>query len=185
MNDFNYKLERLCRRLSTSSWHSRSSFLGSRTIAQAVSPAPDGGYPGGNTAEGQNALLSLTSGTYNTALGLVCRSGAILKANFNTAIGAGALFANVDHQTKTRPLVPGRSSAAPSPVRARPMEHSRYLTTLLAPPTPPSGNVSALPLTLQVTSTRPLATARSFILPAAATRPWALVPETTFSRPIT
>ena len=27
---------------------------------QAVSPAPDGGYPGGNTAEGQAALLSLT-----------------------------------------------------------------------------------------------------------------------------
>ena len=24
--------------------------------ARAVSPAPDGGYPGGNTAEGQNAL---------------------------------------------------------------------------------------------------------------------------------
>src|SRR5438132_6230507 len=37
--------------------------------AQAVSPAPDGGYPGGNTAEGQNALFSLTSGTYNTAVG--------------------------------------------------------------------------------------------------------------------
>ena len=33
--------------------------------AQAVSPAPDGGYPGGNTAEGQNALLSLTSGTWS------------------------------------------------------------------------------------------------------------------------
>jgi hypothetical protein len=37
--------------------------------AQAVSPAPDGGYPGGNTAEGQNALLSLTTGTYNNAVG--------------------------------------------------------------------------------------------------------------------
>jgi hypothetical protein len=34
--------------------------------AQAVVPAPDGGYPGGNTAEGQNALLSLTFGLYNT-----------------------------------------------------------------------------------------------------------------------
>jgi len=30
--------------------------------ARAVVPPPDGGYPGGNTAEGQNALLSLTSG---------------------------------------------------------------------------------------------------------------------------
>ena len=36
--------------------------------AQAVNPAPDGGYPGGNTAEGKNALLSLTTGTYNTAV---------------------------------------------------------------------------------------------------------------------
>ena len=27
---------------------------------QAVNPAPDGGYPGGNTAEGQNTLFSLS-----------------------------------------------------------------------------------------------------------------------------
>ena len=40
-------------------------------IALAVSPAPDGGYPGGNTGEGQNALLSLTTGTYNTARWLI------------------------------------------------------------------------------------------------------------------
>jgi hypothetical protein len=32
---------------------------------QTVNPPPDGGYPGGNTAEGQNALLSLTSGIFN------------------------------------------------------------------------------------------------------------------------
>ncbi len=37
--------------------------------AQAVVPAPDGGYPGGNTAEGQSALLSLTIGGFNTAVG--------------------------------------------------------------------------------------------------------------------
>jgi hypothetical protein len=61
--------------------------------AQAVSPAPDGGYPGGNTAEGQNALMSLTSGGYNTAVGLLSlRSDAT--NSFNTAVGAGALFAN-------------------------------------------------------------------------------------------
>ena len=38
--------------------------------ARAVSPPPNGGYPGGNTAEGQNALFSLTTGTYNSAIGL-------------------------------------------------------------------------------------------------------------------
>jgi hypothetical protein len=31
-------------------------------IAQAVVPAPDGGYPGGNTAEGQAALSQLQHG---------------------------------------------------------------------------------------------------------------------------
>jgi len=39
-------------------------------VAQAVAPPPDGGYPGGNTAEGQNPLLSLTTGTYNTGIGI-------------------------------------------------------------------------------------------------------------------
>jgi hypothetical protein len=61
--------------------------------AQAVIPPPDGGYPGGNTAEGQNALLSLTSGTYNTAVGFVSLRSDIT-GNFNTAVGAGSLFAN-------------------------------------------------------------------------------------------
>ena len=61
--------------------------------AQAVNPPPDGGYPGGNTAEGQEALLSLTSGAYNTANGyLSLRSNTT--GNFNTAIGAGALLFN-------------------------------------------------------------------------------------------
>ena len=32
--------------------------------AQAVSPPPDGGYPNGNTAEGENALLSPTNGFF-------------------------------------------------------------------------------------------------------------------------
>ena len=44
-------------------------WLGLLPTALAVSPAPDGGYPGGNTAEGNNALLSLSSGYYNTAVG--------------------------------------------------------------------------------------------------------------------
>jgi len=62
-------------------------------FAKAVSPSPDGGYPGGNTAEGQNALLSLTSGTFNTAVGLLSLS-TNATGSFNTATGAGALLAN-------------------------------------------------------------------------------------------
>ena len=69
--------------------------------AQAVSPAPDGGYPGGNTAEGQNALFSLSSGAYNSALGFFSlRSNTT--GNFNTAIGAGTLLVNTgDENTAT------------------------------------------------------------------------------------
>jgi len=64
---------------------------------QAVSPAPDGGYPGGNTAEGQSALLGLTSGTFNTAVGLFSLK-ALTDGDFNTAIGAGTLLANTGDQ---------------------------------------------------------------------------------------
>ena len=92
-------------------------FVLSRT-AQAVVPAPDGEYPGGNTAEGQNALLNLnvnagtnntavgwfslktlTTGQYNTAIG----SGALSfnTANLNTATGAAALWSNTSGANNT------------------------------------------------------------------------------------
>jgi trimeric autotransporter adhesin len=61
--------------------------------AQAIFPPPDGDYPGGNTAEGQEALSSLTDGTYNTAVGFFSLR-ANRGGNFNTAIGAGALLDN-------------------------------------------------------------------------------------------
>jgi uncharacterized coiled-coil protein SlyX len=62
-------------------------------IVQAVVPPPDGGYPGGNTAEGFNALLNLTTGTFNTAIGWVSLHSETT-ANFNTAVGAATLFRN-------------------------------------------------------------------------------------------
>src|SRR2546423_14001083 len=36
---------------------------------RAVTPAPDGGYAGNNTAEGTSAVFSLSSGAGNTAIG--------------------------------------------------------------------------------------------------------------------
>ncbi len=65
--------------------------------AFGVVPAPDGGYPGGNTAEGQAALLNLTSGTFNTAVGLFSLK-AVADGDFNTAIGAGALLVNTANE---------------------------------------------------------------------------------------
>ena len=61
--------------------------------ARAVSPAPDGGYPNGNTAEGQNALLHLTTGTFNTAIGLNSLQS-LTAGNFNTGVGAKTLPSN-------------------------------------------------------------------------------------------
>jgi hypothetical protein len=69
--------------------------------AQAVVPPPDGGYPGANTAEGQNALFSRTTGGYNTALGYFSLR-ALTTSNFNTATGAYSLYANLaDQNTAT------------------------------------------------------------------------------------
>ena len=63
-------------------------------IAQAVSPTPDGGYLGANTAEGgPGALFSLTTGTDNTAVGSQALSGLTTGVQ-NTAVGAQALFNN-------------------------------------------------------------------------------------------
>jgi uncharacterized coiled-coil protein SlyX len=65
--------------------------------SQAVSPPPDGGYAGGNTAEGQSALLSLTTGIYNTAVGVFSLLS-LTDGTFNTGIGAGTLLANTANQ---------------------------------------------------------------------------------------
>ena len=80
------------------------------STARAVAPPPDGGYPNQNTAEGNDALFSLTTGIGNTAVGFnALFSNTTGRANTadgdralfsvttgdaNTAIGFRALFSN-------------------------------------------------------------------------------------------
>src|SRR5437899_12093674 len=77
--------------------------------ARAVDPPPDGGYPNQNTAEGDGALFSLTTGNDNTAIGFnalhslatgseATATGSLALFNdttgFNTAYGFNALYSN-------------------------------------------------------------------------------------------
>jgi Chaperone of endosialidase len=66
-------------------------------LTQAVNPPPDGAYPNFNTAEGQNALFSLTTGSANTAVGWFSLWGNA-DGSFNTGVGAGTLLFNTGDQ---------------------------------------------------------------------------------------
>jgi hypothetical protein len=61
----------------------------------AVSPPPDGGYPNGNTAEGEDALFSLdtSQGGANTAIGFDALYSNTTSSD-NTATGSEALYSN-------------------------------------------------------------------------------------------
>jgi hypothetical protein len=61
---------------------------------RAVDPPPDGGYPNGNTAEGEDALFSLTQGINNTAVGFQALYDNTSGYD-NTAVGYGALNQNI------------------------------------------------------------------------------------------
>src|SRR6476646_10644022 len=71
--------------------------LGLLPGVQAVVPAPDGGYPGGNTAESDNALHALTTGLNNTAVGASSRESNTT-CGYNVAIGGLALAASTTGQ---------------------------------------------------------------------------------------
>ena len=77
-------------------------------LARAVSPAPDGAYPGANTAECEDALFSLTTGRDNTAIGF----HALFRdttGSQNTANGFQALYT----AAAIRPMALMRSLATP------------------------------------------------------------------------
>ena len=79
---------------------------------QAVVPPPDGGYPGSNTAEGTQALQSLTTGVWNTALGFQSLFSDTTGSN-NTATGLRSLFSNVNgaYNTATGVLALGGNTS--------------------------------------------------------------------------
>jgi len=72
--------------------------LGFLPKVQAVNPPPDGGYPGFNTAEGTNALKSLSTGVGNAAVGWFSLFSNT-DGSYNTALGAGTLLFNVGNQS--------------------------------------------------------------------------------------
>ena len=85
--------ERLLRQVSFTFIAIALVWLAPLPMVQAVDPAPDGAYPGGNTAEGQDALLSLTTGSLNTANGAAALVGNTTGGS-NTATGVSALANN-------------------------------------------------------------------------------------------
>jgi len=77
--------------------------------AQAVVPAPDGGYANNNTAEGSNALLHLTTGSDNTAIGFNALFSNT-RGHDNTANGFYALINNTTGYANTATGVVALSS---------------------------------------------------------------------------
>jgi Chaperone of endosialidase len=72
--------------------------------AHGVVPPPDGGYANFTTAEGTNALLSLTSGPGNTGVGWSSLFS-VTSGSLNTGVGAGTLALNIaDSNTATGAL---------------------------------------------------------------------------------
>ena len=68
-------------------------WFGFSPATQAVLPPPDGGYANNNTAEGTDALFSLTTGADNTAIGFDALYSNTT-GDSNTAIGSQALVSN-------------------------------------------------------------------------------------------
>jgi hypothetical protein len=77
-----------------------AAFALSPTAQAQLSPPPDGGYDGNNTAEGTDALFGLTTGTDNTAIGFDALNSNTT-GDSNTATGSGALMSDTTGNRNT------------------------------------------------------------------------------------
>jgi Chaperone of endosialidase len=75
-------------------------FALSPTAQAQLSPAPDGGYPNDNTAEGTDALFSVTTGPDNTAIGFEALFSNTT-GDSNTATGSIALMSDTTGNRNT------------------------------------------------------------------------------------
>jgi hypothetical protein len=91
---------------------------------RAVSPAPDGGYPNGNTAEGDSALETLSTGENNTAIGFETLFFNHEASN-NTATGHSALFNNTGNNNTATGSFTLQSNTTGGQIRARVLLFSR------------------------------------------------------------
>jgi hypothetical protein len=124
--------------------------------ARAVTPAPDGGYPNQNTAEGDSSLFSVTTGFSDTAVGFEALFSNTSGAE-NTATGYRALNSNT---TGTRNTATGDGALARNTTGG-------YDTATV------SMRSSLTPL---ATTTPPTASSRSVrIQPVQTTSGWALM----------
>ncbi len=116
--------------------------------APEVTPPPDGCYPGFTTAEGCNAVQSLTSGEGNTGVGW--RSlFSVGTGNFNTGLGAGALLSNNgDNNTAVGAAALLLNATGQ---RTQPLELTRSSITAVA-----SDNNAVGALRLKTTAERPV-----------------------------
>jgi hypothetical protein len=116
---------------------------------QAVNPPPDGCNPNFTTAEGCNALGSLTTGAANTGVGWFSLFSTTTGIG-NTGVGAGALALNqADNNTAV-----GAEHYFSTPLAqiTLPLELTRLSITPMAPTTTPSAQMRSL-LTSAVLST--------------------------------
>ena len=104
-----------------------SGFFALLPLAQAVVPAPDGGYPGFNTAEGTNALKNLTTGVGNAAVGWYSLFSNT-DGSYNTGVGTGTLLFNTAFNNTAFGAAALCSTLPASPIQPSVALHSRTTT---------------------------------------------------------